>query len=76
MKKARRVAGFVEQVDRALLSSGEPIAGVKWAAHAQRQGRYIHQFVGGHHLAAFVCLLGLAGPFPLANFRGTGYRKE
>jgi hypothetical protein len=76
-KRALRGSGVMPSPGAAVLSGGgHPITGVERAAHAQGERRDIHQFVGGHDFAVFVGLLGLVGPFPLANFWGTGYRKE
>ncbi len=70
----------------ASLGRVKPVARVERAAHAQREGRDIDQYVGRHFLAVVdellfrricprhcVCLI---RPFRLAVLRGTGYRKE
>lgn len=63
----------------------QPVTRIEWAAHAQRQGRDVDQFVGGHFLGGFRVdgdaldrgrFLSLVRPFCLAGGCRTGYRKE
>jgi len=70
------------------ISGSRPVARVEGAAHAQRLGRDVEQFVSWHFLAGFgqnfnrrvawggAGLLSLVRPFCLAGVCRTGYRKE